>query len=52
MYTSPYIIRIIKSSMMRWEGRVALMGEKKNVFRLYVGKPERKRPLGRPRRMW
>jgi hypothetical protein len=37
---------------MRWAGHVARMGEKKNVYRLLVGKPERKRPLGRPRRRW
>jgi hypothetical protein len=37
---------------MRWAGHVAGMGEKRNVYRLLVGKPERKRPLGRPRRRW
>jgi hypothetical protein len=37
---------------MKWEGHVALMGEKRNVYRLLVGKPEGKRPLGRPRRRW
>jgi hypothetical protein len=37
---------------MRWAGRVALMGEKRNVYGLLVGKPEGKRPLGRPRRKW
>jgi hypothetical protein len=37
---------------MRWAGHVARMGEKRNVCRLLVGKPERKRPLGRPRRRW
>jgi hypothetical protein len=46
------IIRIIKSRRMRWVGNVARMGEKRNVYRLLVGKPERKRPLGRPRRRW
>jgi hypothetical protein len=37
---------------MRWVGHVAWMGEKRNVYRLLVGKPEGKRPLGRPRRRW
>jgi hypothetical protein len=45
-------IRIIKSRRMRWAGRVARMGEKRNVYRLLVGKPEGKKPLGRPRRRW
>jgi hypothetical protein len=50
-YSSPSIIRIIKSRRMRWAGHVAPMGEeKKNAYRLLVGKPEGKRPLGRPRR--
>jgi hypothetical protein len=52
MYSSPSIIRIIKSRRMRWAGHVARMVEKTNVYRLLVGKPEGKRPLGRPRRMW
>jgi hypothetical protein len=52
LYSSPSIIRIIKSRWMRWVGHVARMGEKRNVYRLLVGKPEGKRPLGRPRRMW
>jgi hypothetical protein len=51
-FPSPSIIRIIKSSRMRWVGHVARMGEKMNVYRLLVGKPEGKRPLGRPRRRW
>jgi hypothetical protein len=46
------IIRIIKSRRMIWEGHVARMGEKRNAYRLLVGKPEGKRPLGRPRRRW
>ena len=37
---------------MRWEGHVARMGERRGVYRVLVGKPERKRPLGRPRRSW
>jgi hypothetical protein len=51
LYSSPSIIRIIKSRRMRWEGHVARMGEKRNSYRLLVGKPEGK-PLGRPRRRW
>jgi hypothetical protein len=50
LYSLPSIIRIIKSRKMRWAGHVALMGEKRNSYRLLVGKPEGKRPLGRPRR--
>jgi hypothetical protein len=49
LYSSPSIIRIIKSRRMRWAGHVARMGEKRNAYRLLVGKQEGKRPLGRPR---
>jgi hypothetical protein len=52
LYTSPSISGIIKSRRMRWAGHVAQIGEKRNVYRLLVGKPEGKRPLGRPRRRW
>jgi hypothetical protein len=52
LYSSPSIIRIIKSRRMRWAGHVARMGEKRNAYRLLVGRPEGKRPLGRPRRRW
>jgi hypothetical protein len=52
VYSSSSIIRIIKSRRLRWAGHVARMGEKRNVYRLLVGKLEGKRPLGRPRRMW
>jgi hypothetical protein len=52
LYSSPSMIRIINSRRMRWAGHVARMGEKRNVYRLLVGKPEGKRPLGRPRRIW
>jgi hypothetical protein len=52
LYTSPSIIRIIKSRRMRWTRHVARIGEKWNAYRLLVGKPEGKRPLGRPKRRW
>jgi hypothetical protein len=52
LYSSPSIIRIIKSRRMRWAGLVARMGKKRNAYRLLVGKPEGKRPLGRPKRRW
>jgi hypothetical protein len=48
LYSSPSIIRIIKSRRMRWAGHVARMGEKRNAYRLLLGK----RPLGRPRCRW
>ena len=49
---STNIVRVIKSRKMRWAGHVARMGEKRIVYRVLVGKPEGKRPLGRPRRKW
>jgi hypothetical protein len=52
LYSSPSIIRIIKSRRMRWAGHVARMGAKGNAYRLLVGKPEGKRPLGRSRHRW
>jgi hypothetical protein len=52
LYSSPSIIRIIKSRRMTWAGHVARIGEKRNVYRLLVGKPEAKRPIGRPRPRW
>jgi hypothetical protein len=50
LYSSPSIIRMIKSRRMRWVGHVARMGEKRNAYRILVGMPEGKRPLGRSRR--
>jgi hypothetical protein len=52
LYSSPSIIRIIKSRRMTWAGHVARIGEKRNAYRLLVGKPKGKRPLGKPRRRW
>ena len=52
LYSSPNIVRVIKSRRMRWAGHVARMGEERGVYRFLVGKPEGKRPLGRPRRRW
>jgi hypothetical protein len=52
LYSSPSIIRVTKSRRMRWSRHVARMGEKRNAFRILVGKPEGKRPLGRPRHRW
>jgi hypothetical protein len=52
LYSLPSIIRIIKSRRMRWAEHVARMEEKRNAYRLLAGKPEGKRPLGRPRRRW
>jgi hypothetical protein len=49
LYSSPSIIGMIKSERMRWAGHVARMKEKMNLYRLLVGKPEGKKPLGRPR---
>jgi hypothetical protein len=50
LYCSPSVIRMIKLRRMRWAGNIALMREKKNAYRILVGKPEGKRPVGRPRR--
>jgi len=52
LFSSPNILRVIKSRRMRWAGHVARMGEERGVYRLFVGKPEGKRLLGRPRRRW
>ena len=50
LYSSPKIVRVIKSRRMRWAGHVARMKEGRGVHKVLVGKPEGKRPLGRPRR--
>jgi hypothetical protein len=52
LYSSPSIIRMIKLRRMRWVGHVARLAEKRNVCRLLLGKPERKRQLGRARCRW
>ena len=52
LYSSPNIVRLIKSRRMRWAGHVARMGEERGVYRVLLGKPEGKRPQGRPRRRW
>jgi len=52
LYCSPNIVRMLKSTRMRWAGHVARMGERRGVYRVLVRKPEGKRPLGRPRRRW
>ncbi|KAJ4426334.1 hypothetical protein ANN_27148 [Periplaneta americana] len=52
LYSSPDIIRNLKSRRLRWAGHVARMGEYRNAYRVLVGRPEGKRPLGRPRRRW
>jgi hypothetical protein len=52
LYFSPNIVRVIKSRRMRWAGHMARMGEGRDVYRVLVGRPGSKRPLGRPRRRW
>ena len=52
LYSSPNIVRVIKSRRMRWPGHVARMGEESGACRVLVGKPGGKRPLGKPRRRW
>jgi len=52
LYSLPNIVRVVKSRRMRWVEHVARMGEGRGVHRVIVGKPEGKRPLGRPRRRW
>ena len=52
LYSLPDIVRVVKSRRMRGAGHVARMGEGRGVNRVLVGKPEAKRPLGRPRHRW
>ena len=52
LFSLPNIVRVVKSRRMRCAGHVERMGEDRGVQRVLVGKPERKRPLGRPRRRW
>jgi len=52
LYSSPSIVRVIKSRRMRWARHVARMGERKGIYRVVVGKPEGKRPHGRPTLTW
>jgi hypothetical protein len=52
LYSSRNIIRVIKSGRLRWEGHVACMGEERGAYRILVGRPKGRRPLGRPRRRW
>jgi hypothetical protein len=52
LYSSPNIIRMIKSRRMRWVGHLSRMGAKRNAYRILVGKAEGRRPLGRPRLRW
>ena len=52
LYSLPNIVLVVKLRRMRWAGHVAHMGEGRGVHRVLVGKPEGKRPLGRPRHRW
>ena len=52
LYCSPNIVRVIKWRRLRWAGHVARMGEGRGMHKVFVGKPEGKRPLGKPRRRW
>jgi hypothetical protein len=52
LYSSPNIVRVIKSRRMRWAGHVARMGVRRGVYRVLVGRPKSKRPLRRPRCRW
>jgi hypothetical protein len=52
LYLSPDNIRQVRSRRMRWAGHVARMGEERKMYKVLVGKPEGKRPLGRPKRRW
>jgi hypothetical protein len=52
LYSSPNIIRVIKSRKIRWTGHVGRMGEGRGAYRILAGRPDGRRPLGRPRRRW
>jgi hypothetical protein len=52
LHSSPNIVRVIKSRRMRWAGHVTRMGEGRGVYRILVGRPEGRRPLGKPRSRW
>jgi hypothetical protein len=52
LYSSPNIVRVIKSRRMRWAGHVACMDDERGLYRVLVGTPEGKRPMGRPKRRW
>jgi hypothetical protein len=52
LYSSPSTVRVIKARRMRWAGHVARMGEMRGAYNILVGRPEGRRPLGRPRRRW
>jgi hypothetical protein len=52
LYSSPNIVRLIKSRRMRWAEHVSRMGARRGVYRDFAGEPEGKRPLGIPRRRW
>jgi hypothetical protein len=52
LYSSPSIVRMIKARRMRWAGHLARMGEVRTAYNILVGRPEGRRPLGRPRRRW
>jgi hypothetical protein len=52
LYSSPNVIRLIKSRRLRWAGHAARMGERRGAYRALVEKSEGRRPLGKPRRRW
>jgi hypothetical protein len=52
LYSSPNIIRMIKSTRMMWAGHISRMGEERGAYRILLGRPEGRRTLGRPRRRW
>jgi hypothetical protein len=52
LYSSAGIVRVIKTRRVRWAGHMARIGEEKGAYNILVGRPEGRRPLGRPRRRW